>query len=105
MGEIWSDKGNYETVAAGQTTQALGATGRTGDFLTRVIIVPATTAAGVVQIKDGASSAITIFTGGGTTALTILTPVIIELGIYSTAGAWQITTGSNVSAIAVGSFT
>src|SRR4051812_26437820 len=56
--------GEYETVAASQTDQALGATGATGDWLARIIIVPASTSPGAVSIKDGAGSAIPIFTGG-----------------------------------------
>lgn len=98
-------EGDYETVAASQTTQALGATGAAGDYLAGVLIVPATTAAGAVSIKDGSATAVTIFVGGGTTALTILTPVYVRLGIRSVNGAWQITTGSNVSVIAMGNFT
>lgn len=101
---IGVDYSDYETVAASQTDQALGATGAVGDFLAGLLIVPATTAAGIVQIKDGSGSAITVFTGGGTTALTILTPVWIPLGIKSLSGAWKVTTGANVSVIAVGKF-
>jgi hypothetical protein len=32
-------------------------------------------------------------------------PFFIPLGINSTSGAWKITTGANVSCIAVGEFT
>lgn len=96
---------DYEAVAASQSTQALGATGAAGDYLAGVLIVPGTTAAGAVSIKDGSNTAITIFVGGGTTALTILTPVYVPIGAKSTAGAWQVTTGSNVTAIAFGNFT
>ena len=44
---------NYETVAAGQTAQVLGLIGAKGDFLERIVIVPATSAAGAVSILDG----------------------------------------------------
>jgi hypothetical protein len=98
------DYSDYETVAASQTDQVLGATGAIGDFLAGLLIVPATTAAGVVQIKDGSGSAITVFVGGGTTALTILTPIWLPLGMKSKSGAWKLTTGANVSVIAVGMF-
>lgn len=94
---------DYETVAAGQTDQALGPVGKAGDLLARLIIVPTTTAAGVVQIKDGSGSAITVFTGGGT--LSDLKTHVIEVGARSTGGAWKITTGANVSVVAVGAFT
>jgi len=94
---------DYETVAASQTDQALGPTGRKGDILQRLIVVPATTGAGIVQIKDGSGSAITVFTGGGT--LSDLKTHVIEIGARSASGAWKITTGANVSVIAVGRFT
>lgn len=97
--------GEYETVAASQTDQVLGATGASGDYLAGVLIVPATSAAGAVSIKDGSGSSITIFAGGGTTALPTLAPIFVPLGIYSTSGAWKLTTGANVTAIGVGKFT
>lgn len=100
----WS-AGEYETVAASQTDQVLGATGAAGDFLSALIVIPATTAAGVVSIKDGSGSAISVFAGGGTTALVTLIPFTIPLGLVSTSGAWSVTTGANVSVIAVGAFT
>lgn len=96
--------GEYETVAASQTTQTLGATGGTGDYLDHLLVVPATTSPGNVQIKDGAGSAITVFTGGAS-SVSNLVPFTINLGIYSAAGAWQVTTGANVSVIAAGNFT
>lgn len=96
--------GEYETVAASQTDQALGATGGTGDYLAAILIVPATTSPGAVSIKDGAGSAITIFTGG-TDSVSNLVPFTIPLGITSAAGAWQVTTGTNVSCIGIGNFT
>lgn len=97
--------GEYETVAAGQTDQSLGATGAAGDYLAGVLIVPAAAAAGAVSIKDGAGSSITIFAGGGTVALPTLAPIFVPLGIYSQSGAWKITTGANVSTIGIGNFT
>lgn len=96
--------GHYETVAASQSTQTMGATGATGDYLSGVLVVPATISPGNIQIKDGAGSAVTIFTGG-TSSVSNLVPFFIPLGIYSTSGAWQITTGANVSAIGIGRFT
>lgn len=92
---------DYETVAASQTDQALGATGAKGDFLSGLLIVPATTGAGTVSIKDGAGSAINVFVTG---TLADLTPIWIPLGIKSASGAWKVTTGANVSVIAVGKF-
>lgn len=94
---------DYETVAASQSDQVMGATGAAGDYLAGLLIVPATTAAASVSIKDGGGSAITIFTGGGT--LSDLKPFFVPIGATSAAGAWKVTTGANVSAIAFGKFT
>lgn len=94
----------YETVAASQADQAMGATGAMGDFLAGVLIVPATTSPGAVQIKDGGGSAITVFTGGAT-SVGDLKPFYAVVGARSAAGAWKITTGANVSAIGFGDFT
>lgn len=95
--------GKYVTCAA-STTQALGAAGAVGDVLGKLIIIPGTAAAGIVQIKDGGGAAITVFAGGGTTALTSLTPIVVDLGAISTAGGWSVITNANVTAVAVGQF-
>lgn len=92
----------YETVAAGQTDQALGATGAIGDILQGLLIVPATTGAGTVSIKDGSGSSINVFVTG---TLQDLKPHWIPLGIRCTGAGWKVTTGTNVSVIAVGQFT
>lgn len=99
-------KTDYELVAASQTAQVIGpqsATGAisVGDILERVIIIPETTAAGTVAIKDGGGTAINIMVTG---TLSDLKPHIVYLGARSTAGAWQITTGANVHVIAIGRF-
>jgi hypothetical protein len=94
----------YETVAAGATDQALGATGATGDYLAGVLIVPATTSPGAVSLKDGSGSAITIFTGGAS-SVSNLVPFFVPLGIKSNAGAWKISAGTSVSVVGVGNFT
>jgi len=91
---------DYETVAASQTGQVLGFAGAKGDFVARLIIVPATTGPGVVTLIDGSTSIAIMVTGGTTT----LVPIVVELGMVSQTGPWSITTGSNVSVIAVGNF-
>jgi hypothetical protein len=98
---------DYETVAASQTAQMLGAAGAVGDYLAGVLIVPGTTSPGTVSIKDGNGPDITIFTGGADSVGT-LHPFFVPIGakcIATTTAGWQITTGANVSAIGVGSFT
>lgn len=91
---------NYETVAASATGQVLGLVGAQGDFIQRLIIRPATTSPGLVTIIDGSTS-IPIMVAGTTT----IAPIVVELGMYSVSGAWSVTTGTNVSVIAVGTFT
>lgn len=96
-------QGEYETVAESQTTQTIGPTGATGDFLAGLLVVPASTSPGIVQIKDGADSPITVFTGGAD-SVSNLVPFPIPLNMISAAGAWQVTTGANVSVVAIGNF-
>lgn len=96
--------GEYETVAASQTDQALGATGATGDYLSGLLVVPATTSPGAVSIKDGSGSSITVFTGGAS-SVSNLVPFFIPLGLKSGSGAWKVTTGTNVSVLGCGNFT
>ncbi len=99
--------GEYETVAASATAQALGATGATGDYLSGLLVIPATTSPGSVTLYDGSSSpdvGITLFVGGST-SVSNLVPFFIPLGMISRSGAWKVTTGSNVSCIGIGNFT
>lgn len=97
-------KGYYVAVAASQTDSVIqSSTGATGDYLDYVVVIPATTAPGVVTIKDN-TTAIISYPGGGTTALLTLTPFTINVGAFSRSGAWKITTGANVSVVAVGKF-
>lgn len=99
-----ANAGEYEFVAASATNQAIGATGAAGDWLSHIVIIPATTSPGAVSIKDGAGTAITVFTGGAS-SVTGLGPITVALDLKSVSGAWQVTTGTNVSVIAAGNFT
>jgi hypothetical protein len=95
--------GEYETVAASQTAQVLGATGGAGDYISGLLVIPATTSPGNVLLLDNATS-ITVFTGGAT-SVSNLVPFFIPLGMISVSGAWKVTTGANVSVIGIGNFT
>lgn len=95
--------GEYETVAASQTAQVLGATGATGDYISGILVVPASTSPGAIALLDGATS-ITVFTGGAS-SVSNLVPFFIPLGMISLSGAWKITTGASVSCIGIGNFT
>lgn len=97
------DGSEYETVAASQTAQVLGATGGTGDFISGLLVTPATTSPGQVLLLDNATS-ITVFTGGASSASNLV-PFFIPLGMTSVSGAWKVTTGANVSVIGIGNFT
>jgi hypothetical protein len=97
----------YETVAASQTAQVMGALGARLDYLAGVLVVPATLSPGNVLIRDGNGADIIVF-AGGTSSVSDLRPFMIPLGLYAqaaTAGGWRITTGANVSAIGIGKFT
>lgn len=99
--------GEYETVAASATAQILGATGAVGDYLTGLLIVPATTSPGAVSIIDGNGSNITVFTGGAA-SVSSLVPFFVPIEancINATTPGWKVTTGTNVSVFATGNFT
>jgi hypothetical protein len=92
----------YETVAASQTDQIMGATGAAGDYIEGLICVVSTAATSQVQIKDGAGSAITVLPnsvgpGVGT--------YYVPLGLTATGAGWRVTTAAGVSVIALGDFT
>ena len=95
---------DYETVAASQTDQILGAVGAKGDILQRLIITVATAATAATSIKDGNGSAIPILPnspGGGVGVYTV------ELGIVAvnaTTPGWKVTTGAGATAVAIGKF-
>ena len=100
--EAYAGGGSYETVAASQTAQVMGATGGAGDYLESLIIVVSTAASATVSIKDGGDSAIVIFPnspGGG------IGTYVIPVGLWSRTGAWQVTTGAGSAVIATGNFT
>lgn len=93
----------YETVAASQTAQVLGGAGAIGDLLNGLLVIPANLNPGNVIILDNAIS-ITVF-AGGTASVGGLIPFFIPLGVKSVSGAWKVTTGADVSVVAVGNFT
>lgn len=93
--------GEYETVAAGQTAQVLGATGAAGDYLSHVVFQPAAVGAGTSTILDNATVIFT-YTAG---TLSDLRPITVAINAVSVSGAWKITTGANMAAAAFGKFT
>lgn len=99
---IWPEVVDFETVAASQTAQVIGATGAAGDYLSHVVVQPTTTAPGVVTILDNAAE-VHGYPGG--TVGADLAPITIPVGAISQNGAWKITTGANVKVTAYGDFT
>lgn len=93
--------GEYETVAAGQTAQALGATGAAGDYLEKCIFQPANTACGTTTVLDG-TTVIYTYTAG---TLSDLKPWTVEFNAVATAAGWKVTTGTSIAVLAVGNFT
>lgn len=94
--------GEYETVAASQTDQAMGATGAVGDYLDHCTLMVATAATAATVIEDGSSTAIFSFAnspGGG------IGTYVINVRARSVTGAWTLTTGAGVSVVCVGDFT
>lgn len=92
---------DYETVAASQTAQVLGATGATGDYIASLILVVSTAATATVTLLDGATS-IVVFPNSPGNGIGTYT---IPLGLISVSGAWKVTTGAGVAVIATGKFT
>lgn len=98
-------EGDYETVAAGQADQILGATGAAGDWLERLIITVGTAATAAVSIKDGNGAAIPILPnspGGGVGVY------VVDLGLKAlatTTPGWKVTTGAGSTVVGVGDFT
>lgn len=93
----------YETVAASQTAQPLGVHGRASDYISHLIIIPANTSPGSVALLDGSSS-ITVFTGGASSVASLV-PFPVFIGALSgNSGGWKVTTGADVSVLAIGRF-
>lgn len=94
----------FETVAASQTDQMLGATGAAGDRLAGLLVIPATTSPGAVSIEYGATN-ISVFAGGAGSVTSLIPFFVPLMNIAAPSGGWEITTGADVSVIAFGNFT
>lgn len=93
----------YQAVAASQVDQMIGSIVGAGQILEHLLVIPATTSPGAVSIKDGTGSAVTVFTGGASSVPSLI-PFTIPLNALSTEGPWKVSTGANVSVVAVGVF-
>jgi hypothetical protein len=93
----WLRRTEYMTFAAG-TTHILS----TAAYLDRLVVVPVSTAAGVVTLSDGTTAIVSIPAAAHAIDPK---PYVVQLGIQnqSTAG-FKLVLGASVSAIAVGGF-
>lgn len=97
----------YQAVAASQTATVLqSSTGATGDYLSHCVIYPASTSPGVVTVFDNTNTAANsaILFAGGASSLSNLAPISVPVGALSRNGAWEVTTGANVSVVCYGKF-
>lgn len=99
--ETKAERLEYETVAASQTNQVMGATGGTGDYLSHCVIQPTSTAPGVATILD---NAVELYGYPGGTVGADLRPWTIAFGIPTVSGAVKVTTGANVKVTCYGDF-
>jgi hypothetical protein len=89
----------YETVAAGQTTQPIGLTGAPGDYLHRIICTVTSAATATVTLTDGVVSIPIVPAPVASVGV-----IDLELNMASGFSGWQITTGAGVTVVAVGLF-
>lgn len=101
---VYGRSAEYETVAASQTDQVMGTTGAAANTIEGILVIPATTSPGPISIKDGAGSALTVFTGGAS-SVSNLVPFWIPLNNIQCTTNWKVTTGTNVSCYVFGDFT
>jgi hypothetical protein len=98
-----AEASGYAHVAAESEAEALGAGGGAlGDFISHILVTPGSVSPGSIVLSDGETD-LEIFAGGAD-SLSNLVPFVIALGMTSASGPWQLTTGADVSCIAVGSF-
>jgi hypothetical protein len=105
MSQFQKPATQYVTVAASQTTAPVGGI---GCYLESLTVIPATSAAGVVNLFDvGTTAILAIPTLAGTgTGAQLQVPYTVQLGIRATNAStgFKITTGAAVSVLAVGRF-
>jgi len=98
--EVINGASEYETVAASQTDQVMGAVGAAGDYLGTLLVIIGTGGAGAtLTVKDNAT---TLLTFAFLTAPA--TPIEIPINAKSVSGAWKISTGTTVTVLAKGLF-
>lgn len=106
-GREWEHSQYKVVLASCSTTQVSTISdAAVGDYLHQLIVVPASSAAGVVTVFDGATAVLSIpaVAGSGTGTVTP-PPYTLKCGMAAvTTQGWNITCGASVHAIAVGRF-
>ena len=98
---VSSNNNRFERVVGGTTSQILGVTGGTGDYLEElIVIVQGTTGSCALYLDDNNTGTIQVF---GTVANSAGT-FVIPLGVVSQAGPWRLTTQATPITVAVGRF-
>ena len=87
----------HKEIAISQTDSVLGA-GVAGNYLKRLICT-VTGAGSAVSIKDGAGAAIPIVPTGLAAGVHV-----VDVGARCAGAGWSVTTGANVTVVAVGRF-
>lgn len=87
---------SYFLIPAASTTATIGAVGAVGDYLDTIIFSAGATPT-ACTLFDGAN-AVLVFTP------TTLTATGYPIHAYSKTGKWNVTTGTNCTAFAVGKF-
>jgi hypothetical protein len=103
-GVLVMEEGQFypQFVPASQAAATFGpTTGAAGDYLSHLLVIPGTTSPGAVSLKDGSGTDRTLFAGGAS-SVSNLAPFVIPVKAVSQLGAWQITTGANVTVYAFG---
>jgi hypothetical protein len=92
-----------ECAAGGATVlEITNGAGAVGDYIDSITIKPqALTGIGTVVVQDGAGASFTIWEAD---AVASKYPVNLPLGWTSKVGAWKVTCGANVKALASGGF-
>ena len=94
--------GEYETVAASQTAQTLGPTGATGDYISGILVTPATTSPAPLRCSTARHRSRCLPAGLPVSPIWCRSYFRWDDQCF---GAWKITTGASVSCIGIGNFT
>lgn len=96
-------KGYYVSFAVSTFGLVQSSAGTSTDFLDFIQVFPATSTCGGITVSDSTTGVFT-YTGGTVVSLPDLRPFTINVGAFSRVGPWRISTGGNITCVAVGKF-